>query len=467
MVSPTLQPPRPRHFGRRGHKDDRGNASMDVQVIKGSLLIDGNGGAPVKDPLIIVEGDKIKTIGTQADTQSPQNAKVLDFSGYTLMPGLIDCHLHIAALNALTFSNYRAALFETSPQLVQFYALFHAQLCMERGFTTLRDMGRFTPQAGNFTAELVAVREGIDAGILAGPRLQISGRATITCSHLDIVIPRPVPRPAGMTGDGPWELRRLVREDIRRGCDWLKTAATGGGGTSHEAPDIRNMTQEELEAIVDEAHAFDKLCAVHCFTPESHRRCVQAGVDTIEHIVFTDDDSVRAVADSQIPITPTLLHRTDHAIEVRRKVGTPKNTLEKMKKIQPITFDSFKKFHQAGAKIAMGTDMGLDPYMGENAKELEVYVNLGMTPMEALQTATKNAADALHLSEEVGTIEAGKLADIIAVDGDPSRDIAVLQPRENIKMVMREGRVYVDRTTDPETTVLPCEYGTWKIIDQE
>jgi imidazolonepropionase-like amidohydrolase len=444
-----------------------GNVSQDIKVLKGALLIDGNGGDSIKNAVVVVEGKRITAAGSQASVSVPQGATVLDFSGYTLMPGLIDCHLHIAALNALTFSNYRAALFETSPQLVQFYALFHSQLCFERGFTTLRDMGRFTPQEGSFTAELVALRDGIAAGILAGPRLLVSGRATITCSHLDIVIPRPVPRPAGMTGDGPYELRRLAREDIRRGCDWLKTSATGGGGTSHEAPDIRNMTQDELEAIVDEAHAFDKYCAVHCFTAESHRRCVKAGVDTIEHIVFSDDDSVKAVADSGIPITPTLLHRTDYAIEIRRKVGTPKNTLVKMKQIQPVTFDSFKRFHQAGAKIAMGTDMGLDPYMGENSRELELYVELGMTPMEALLTATKNAADALHLSKEIGTIEAGKSADIIAVAGDPSRDVRVLQPRENIKLVMKEGRVYVDRTAPEPKTVLPCDYGTWSIIDQE
>lgn len=440
---------------------------QDTQVIKGSLLIDGLGGTPIKDGVVVIDGSRITAVGPAASVSVPQGAKVLDFSEYTLMPGLIDCHLHIANLNALTFSNYRAALFETSPQLVQFYALFHAQICFERGFTTLRDMGRFTPQAGNFTAELVALRDGIDAGILEGPRLLVSGRAVTTCSHLDIVIARPMPRPEGMTGDGPYELRRRVREDIRRGCDWIKTSATGGGGTSHEAPDIRNMTQEELDALVDEAHAFDKHCAVHCFTAESHRRCVKAGVDTIEHIVFCDNESVKAVAESGIPITPTLLHRTDHAIEVRRKIHTPKNTLAKMKQIQPFAFDSFKKFHQAGAKIAMGTDMGVDPYMGENSIELAVYVDLGMTPMEALQTATKNAAEALHLSDQIGTLEPGKLADIIAVDGDPSRDIRSLQPRENIKMVMKEGRVHLDRVSSEPKSILPCDYGSWKIIDEE
>ena len=252
---------------------------------------------------------------------------------------------------------------------------------------------------------------------------------------------------------------------MRAGADLLKTSVSGGGGTQDEEPDVRNMTQEELEAIVDEGHAFHKPTSAHCFTAESHKMCVRAKVDTIEHMVFHDKESIAMIKASGIPVTPTLSHRTDHAIEVRARIGTPRNVLDKMKKIQPYTFETFKVMHQAGIKISMGTDLGPEPEMGTNAKELELYVNLGMTPMEALQTATKNAAEAIWLGKDVGTLEAGKFADILAIDGDPSRDITVLNTKDNIRLVMKEGEPYVDKISAKQRSVVQCEPGSWKIID--
>ncbi|MBI1988871.1 MAG: amidohydrolase family protein, partial [Betaproteobacteria bacterium] len=298
-------------------------------------------------------------------------------------------------------------------------------------FTTLRDLGRATSR-GHFVLEACAVRDAINAGIHAGPRLHVCGRPIITGSHLDLTLPRAALRQEGFTADGP---------------------------------DVRNMTQEELEAIVDEGHAFHKPTSAHCFTAESHKMCVRAKVDTIEHMVFHDKESIAMIKASGIPVTPTLSHRTDHAIEVRARIGTPRNVLDKMKKIQPYTFETFKVMHQAGIKIAMGTDLGPEPEIGTNAKELELYVDLGMTPMEALQTATKNAAEAMWLGKDVGTIEAGKYADILALDGDPSRDITVLNSKSNIRMVMKEGEPYVDKISAKHRSVVQCEPGSWKIID--
>ena len=289
------------------------------------------------------------------------------------------------------------------------------------------------------------MRDAINAGVMVGPRLHVCGRPIITGSHLDLTLPRAAERKPGFTADGPWALRALAREHLRAGADLLKTSVSGGGGTQDEEPDVRNMTQEELEAIVDEGHAFHKPTSAHCFTAESHKMCVRAKVDTIEHMVFHDKESVAMIKDSGIPVTPTLSHRTDHAIEVRSRIGTPRNVLDKMKKIQPYTFETFKVMHQAGIKIAMGTDLGPEPEIGTNAKELELYVELGMTPMEAIQTATKNAAEAMWLGKDLGTIEAGKLADILAIDGDPSRDISVLSSKDNIRMVMKEGEAWVDK----------------------
>jgi imidazolonepropionase-like amidohydrolase len=164
-------------------------------------------------------------------------------------------------------------------------------------------------------------------------------------------------------------------------------------------------------------------------------------------------------------MTPTLLHRTDGAIQTRKDQGTSQFVLTKMKQIQPYCFRTFEKMHKAGVKIAMGTDMGYDPQMGTNARELEVYVDLGMKPMEAILTTTRNAARALKLDKEIGTVEPGKLADIIAVAGDPLKDIRCLQEKKNIKIVMKEGRIYADRRPGKSKSVVNVKPGDWKIVD--
>ena len=225
---------------------------------------------------------------------------------------------------------------------------------------------------------------------------------------------------------------------------------------------MRNMTQEELDAIVEESHYAHKPVTCHCFTPESQKMAIRAGVDTIEHCVFTDEEALAMLKAEGKPVIPTLAHRTDRAIEARRRGGTPEFVLRKMKSLQPYTKETFQRMHQAGVKIAMGTDTQLDPEMGSQAIELEVYVEYGMTPMEAIQTATRNASEALQLDRITGTIEPGKFADIIAVDGDPLADIRVLQDRGRIKMVMKEGRVYVDRRPGHEKYVIHDQSWGWK-----
>ena len=233
----------------------------------------------------------------------------------------------------------------------------------------------------------------------------------MTGSHLELIQPRAMYRWGFNTADGPWELRKLARKNMLAGCDVIKTCASGGGGTDKEEPDIRNMTQEELDAVVDEAHALHKHAAVHCFTTNAQRMALKAGADTIEHMVFHDDETIELIRKSGTPVTPTLAHRTDHAIQLRREHGTADFVLRKMKYLQPFCFETFQKMYKAGIKIAMGTDMGFEPDMGSNAAELEIYVKLGMKPMDAILTTTRNAAQALKQEKDLGTIEAGKLAD--------------------------------------------------------
>lgn len=431
-------------------------------VLKAQRLIDGDGGFLEGGVAVVLDGSRIESLGHAASAKLPADADVLDAGNATLMPGMMDCHLHLNQWNVLTFKNYRAAAFEITPQLQMLYALLHAQICMEMGFTTLRDLGGYS-YAGHVTAEMCAIRDAIEYGIMAGPRLFCAGWAIITNAHLDCILPRNVPRVPAATADGPWELRKLVRAQLRIGADLIKTCCSGGGGTDKEEPDIRNMTQDEIDAIVDEAHAFGKRCAVHCFTPEAQKMALRAGADTLEHSVFTDDEAIDLMKKRNVILTPTLQHRTDHAIELRRQMGTPEFTLTKMKKIQPSTKETFQRLHRAGVKMALGTDTQLDPEMGSQAFEMAIYVDFGMTPEEAIKTGTKHAAEAIGIADKTGTLEPGKFADIIAVNGNPYDDIRVLTRKENILVVMKEGKIYVDRRAGKDERLIHDASWGWKI----
>jgi imidazolonepropionase-like amidohydrolase len=438
-------------------------ASAPVKVIKAGWLIDGIRDEPLKDALVVIDGKKIEAVVNAGEYKIPENAEVIDASNCTVMPGLFDCHLHLSTINACSFSNYRIGIFEVTPQLQQFYTLYHAHRCFEMGFTTLRDMGRESPY-GHLTAEICAVRDSIDLGLVPGPRVIACGRVVTTGSHHDMNIPRAAPRVPGATVTGPWAVRERVREFIRLGADVIK-ACVSGGSHAHDDPDSRNITMEELEAIVDEAHAFKKPVAAHCWTPQAHRMCLDAGVDTIEHMVFVDDETIELIKAAGTPVTPTLIHRSDHAIEVRRQIGTAPSILKKLKQVQPYCYEAFQKMHKAGVHIFMGTDTTMDPHMGENAMELELYVEHGMTPMEAIQTTTIRAAEAVGLSKTLGSLEPGKLADVVAVEGDVLADITNLQHKEKIRLVTKEGGVYVDTLSSERKYIIHPDPGQIKFID--
>jgi imidazolonepropionase-like amidohydrolase len=230
-----------------------------LRYVTAASMIDCTGAPARKDPVIALRGKRIEQIGSKDTIGIPSGADVVDCGRCTLLPGLLDIHLHTMMFNCLTFHNHRVAQWEITPELQQMYGLFHAQLCFDMGFTTLRDMG-LNSQWGLLVAEACAIRDSIDAGIVEGPRMLVAAFTTITGSHLSLIQPRAAVRLGFQTADGPWELRKLARTNLLAGCDVIKTCTSGGGGTDKEEPDIRNMTQEELDAVVDEAHAFHKIC---------------------------------------------------------------------------------------------------------------------------------------------------------------------------------------------------------------
>jgi imidazolonepropionase-like amidohydrolase len=435
-------------------------------LIRAARLIDGRGGEVAERPVIRIEDARITAVSTAGAMHALPAAELIDAADCTLMPGLIDAHVHLGAFNCTSFASARTARFEVTPQLQSFYALFHAQICFEMGFTTLRDAGRGTPR-GDFAEEMCAVRDAINAGIVPGPRILVLAETMITGAHLELLtLPRAMRRPENFTADGPWPLRRKVRELIRSGADGIKTSVSGGIALGSD-PNVRNMTQEELDAIVDEAHAFRKPVAAHCFHAEGLRMCVAAGVDTIEHMVYSDEDSIARVRAAGIWVVPTLLNRSEYVIAKNVELGLPRSLIATQRQIQPHCFDTFRRMRQAGVRIAMGTDIHNVPEMGCAARELELYVDNGMSPLEAISSATRDAASALGLAADLGTIEVGKIADIIAVRGNPATDITVLQDADNIALVIKEGRLYVDRMAATARLVRHAEPGQWKIIDRE
>ncbi|MFC1937921.1 amidohydrolase family protein, partial [Chloroflexota bacterium] len=417
-----------------------------------------NGGEPIQSAVMVIEGQRIKEVGSEGKISVPAGAEVVDMGECTLLPGLIDSHMHLPFVKGLFFKNMTVAMHELPPQLRELYALVHAQICFESGITTLRDCGMRSMYGEAYTPEMVAIRDAINTGLFGGPRILVGGMAIITNSHL--ATPSSYVRVSPeLTADGPWELRKLVRRQLRMQADFIKTCASGGGHTHGEPPDVRNMTQEELDAIVDEAHAFGKQCECHCFTPTSQKMAVRAGVDTIDHCVFTDDEALAMMKQANSVMIPTLANRTDRDIEQWRLGGGSEFIIQKLKRIQPYCFETFERVYKAGIKIAAGTDAGLDAI----TYEVELYVNHGMGPMEAIQTATKNAAEAIWLGDDTGTLDVGKYADVIAVNGDPLQDIKLFQDRQNIRMVMKEGTVYVDKRKGHEKSVI--QNWNWKIVD--
>lgn len=420
---------------------------MVKTLIEGGTLIDGTGRPPEEGVSLLVEGGVIKKIGRKIT--KPNDAKVIEASGKTVMPGLMDMHVH---LGSLFFplppgeGDLRLTMLKTPITLKILYGAKFAKDSLEAGFTTLRNLD---------FADYVSLKKGIERGLVPGPRLIVSGLVNQTGGHYDLVFPSTWPRGPNDTADGIWEVRKLTRHlACRLGVDLIKTMASGGTMGEGEQPWWRNYTVEELEAIVDEAHAVGKKVAAHCTTPIGIQNAVKAGIDTIEHTGRVDEMEskefeklVEDIIRKGLMVVPTLAVGWAN-IQSSVEEGVPEYIIKKAKAGFPHMTGSFRRLHEAGVKMAMGTDtVGHMPWLkhGDNAVELQLMVENGMTPMEAIVAATRNGAECAGIQDITGTLEEEKTADLIIVDGDPLRDIGVLRRKGDIHIVMKEGVVYSRR----------------------
>jgi len=410
--------------------------TRDVALV-GGRVIDGNGGSPLEDAAVVLRGREILGVGSRASTAIPEDALVYDVSGKTLIPGLIDGHVHLRAYAGTDRSDFYLWSQATFYEEQVLHAAKNARVALEAGVTTLRD-------AAGARLE-VALKHVTDQQLADGARILVAGFVGMTGGHGDLFTPPAVDRRPYPTADGPDECRKLVRAYARDGVDWIKICTSGGVLSIGDESDWRNYTLEEVRTIVDEAHAIGKRVAAHAHTRNGVRQALDGGVDSIEHGSALDAELIKRMLDQGTWLCPTLaVSEQIHDIGAQR--GLPAAALHKNELVRTSRTESARAAAAAGVRMLMGTDTSSILPFGRHAWELELMTGLlDVSPMRALQIATRDAAEALGLDGKTGVLEPGRWADVLVVDGDPLADIRVLQQRECIQGVFRDGRLLVDR----------------------
>lgn len=388
-----------------------------VALINGRV-VDGTGRPVLAPATILIEGSVIATVGPTPDISPPEDCRVIDLQGKTVLPALIDGHMHVTGMPGL--------LDAAAKLQAQLHASEILRECLLWGTTTVG-------HAGGCEENLV-LRDMIDKGTLKGrARLVVSGVVTATGGHV-----------RGEGADGPWEIRKMVRRMALAGMDFYKTCATGGFQWAHEGLGTPDYSLEELQALVAEAHMRGRRVHVHAHAQPGIQNAIEASCDVILHGANIDSSALEGIAARGLIYMPTLYITSEH---IWGSGSLPEHMTSRMKAACKPHREGVAQARELGITIATGTDGG--PRPGALMHELCELVGCGFTPQEAIVAATRNTADALGIGERLGTLETGKLADCIVIDGDPLADISVLTSRESIVMVVKEGRVEVDRLAAP------------------
>ena len=407
-------------------------AAAQVTVIKAGKLVRPDDGTVANDQLILIRANRIEAVGT--GLAIPANATVIDLSEMTVLPGLIDCHTHLAD-GRFGEGDPLFQLKKSASQTV-LESVPNARVTLESGFTTVRDVGVYR------ALNDIALRDAINRGDIVGPRMYVAGAyititggaGAMTGMAPDIQLPWDFHYGEA---NSPWEVRQKIRLLAHNGVDQIKVLSTGAVLTHGSNPKSQEFTLEELQAAVDEAGHFGLRVAAHAHAAEGIKNAIRASVTSVEHATLIDDEGIALAKQRGTYLDMDIYD--EECIQAQGKSGTlPPDLLQHDSELGELHRQNFRKAVNAGVKMAFGTDAGVCNY-GTAGKQFAFMVKYGMTPMQAIQAATSSAADLLGRSNEIGSIEPGKYADIIAVAGDPTRNVSLL---ENVQFVMKDGTVY-------------------------
>ena len=412
-------------------------AADQIIVLKAERMFDGKSKTLVQNGVVIVQGNAIVDVGSNLPT--PSGAQVIDLGDATLAPGFMDAHTHLTLDYSGDYNVRRLHELDLNVSEQAIRATLFARATVEAGFTTVRDLGSRVVGSREFVD--VALRNSINKGVIVGPRMLVAtkgigatgGHFDPTSGFRDFLFGREPDYSDGIA-DGPEEIRKAVRFEVKNGADVIKAAVSGGVLSLVDEVDTPQLTPAEMAALVDESHRLRKKVAVHCHGDQAAREAIEAGVDSIEHGSFMKPETLTRMKNKGTFLTPTLM-----ATEwIMSKLDNYPPALQaKAKAAGAARSDMFRNAVKLGVKISFGTDAAVFPH-GQNAKEFKLMVDLGMTPIDALKSATANDAELLGIAQKVGTLEKGKLADIVAMPGDPASDITAT---ERVFFVMKEGKI--------------------------
>ena len=423
-------------------------AADQLIVLKAARLFDGKSNTLSQNAVVIVQGDKIVDAGSNLPI--PSGAQVIDLGDATLAPGFMDAHTHLTADFSGNYNERRLQQLDLNVSEQAIRATAFARATVEAGFTTVRDMGSRFVASHEFVD--VALRNSINKGVIVGPRMLIAtkgigatgGHFDPTGGFRDFLFGREPDYTDGIA-NSPDEIRKTVRFEVKNGADVIKAAVSGGVLSLGDEVDTPQLTPAEMTALVDESHRLRKRVAVHCHGDQAAREAIEAGVDSIEHGSFMKPETLTMMKKKGTFLTPTLMasewimSKLDNyppALQAKAKAATAARS------------EMFRNAVKMGIKISFGTDAAVYPH-GQNAKEFKLMVDLGMSAIDALKSATSNDAELLGIGQKVGTLEKGKLADVIAMPGDPTSDITAT---ERVYFVMKEGKIIRQGPRTPQGT---------------